>query len=165
MRLDEYLNGHQMLPKGEPLGLWQFFSKTPFWGHGRETKRGCAPGTQPPEFSEKVFQVELGHKKMAEREGFEPSVPRFSGTRDFQSRSFGQLGHLSAPFYILCKRAELSMLAERVGFEPTCPVTHGTSRFRVDPVTTTSVPLHRKVSPLFPEKILYQKTAFLLQDP
>ena len=32
-------------------------------------------------------------------------------------------------------------LAERVGFEPTCPAIHGTSRFRVDPVTTTSVPL------------------------
>jgi hypothetical protein len=32
---------------------------------------------------------------MAEREGFEPSVPPFSSTRDFQSRSFGQLGHLS----------------------------------------------------------------------
>ncbi len=33
-------------------------------------------------------------------------------------------------------------LAERVGFEPTCPALHRTSRFRVDPVTTTSVPLH-----------------------
>ena len=33
---------------------------------------------------------------MAEREGFEPSVPPFSSTRDFQSRSFSQLGHLSA---------------------------------------------------------------------
>ena len=32
---------------------------------------------------------------MAEREGFEPSVPLFGSTRDFQSRSFGQLGHLS----------------------------------------------------------------------
>jgi hypothetical protein len=33
--------------------------------------------------------------KVAEREGFEPSVPPVSSTRDFQSRSFGQLGHLS----------------------------------------------------------------------
>ena len=32
---------------------------------------------------------------MAEREGFEPSVPLYGSTRDFQSRSFGQLGHLS----------------------------------------------------------------------
>jgi hypothetical protein len=30
---------------------------------------------------------------MAEREGFEPSVPL--GTHDFQSCPFGQLGHLS----------------------------------------------------------------------
>ena len=35
----------------------------------------------------------------------------------------------------------LEKLAERVGFEPTCPAVNGTSRFRVDPVTTTSVPL------------------------
>ncbi len=28
--------------------------------------------------------------------GFEPTVPLLGGTRDFQSRSFGQLGHLSA---------------------------------------------------------------------
>ena len=34
-------------------------------------------------------------QNLAEREGFEPSVPPFSSTRDFQSRSFGQLGHLS----------------------------------------------------------------------
>ncbi len=33
---------------------------------------------------------------MAERVGFEPTVPLLGGTRDFQSRSFGQLGHLSA---------------------------------------------------------------------
>jgi hypothetical protein len=36
------------------------------------------------------------------------------------------------------------VLAERVGFEPTCPAINETNRFRVDPVTTTSVPLHRK---------------------
>ena len=35
-------------------------------------------------------------KNMAERVGFEPTVPLLGGTRDFQSRSFGQLGHLSA---------------------------------------------------------------------
>ncbi len=33
------------------------------------------------------------------------------------------------------------IMAERVGFEPTCPALHRTNRFRVDPVTTTSVPL------------------------
>ena len=32
-------------------------------------------------------------------------------------------------------------MAERVGFEPTCPAINETNRFRVDPVTTTSVPL------------------------
>ena len=32
---------------------------------------------------------------MADREGFEPSV-RFGRTHDFQSCTFGQLGHLSA---------------------------------------------------------------------
>ena len=32
---------------------------------------------------------------MAEREGFEPSVPILVGTHDFQSCPFGQLGHLS----------------------------------------------------------------------
>ena len=77
---------------------------------------------------------------MAEREGFEPSVPRFSGTRDFQSRSFGQLGHLSA-VAVWKMTLSRSFLAERVGFEPTCLALHETSRFRVDPVTTTSVPL------------------------
>ncbi len=38
----------------------------------------------------------LNPLKVAEREGFEPSVPLFGSTRDFQSRSFGQLGHLSS---------------------------------------------------------------------
>ena len=32
-------------------------------------------------------------------------------------------------------------MAEGVGFEPTCPAHHGTTRFRVGPVTSTSVPL------------------------
>ena len=32
---------------------------------------------------------------MAEREGFEPSVPLLGGTHDFQSCTFDQLGHLS----------------------------------------------------------------------
>ncbi len=39
-------------------------------------------------------------------------------------------------------RVSLIRMAERVGFEPTCPVIHRTNRFRVDPVTATSVPLH-----------------------
>ena len=38
-------------------------------------------------------------------------------------------------------KAHPGKLAERVGFEPTCPAFHRTSRFRVDPVTATSVPL------------------------
>ena len=37
---------------------------------------------------------------MAEREGFEPSVPLLGDTRDFQSRSFSQLGHLSATAHL-----------------------------------------------------------------
>ena len=43
--------------------------------------------------------------------------------------------------YPCCRRFGQKM-AERVGFEPTCPAVNGTNRFRVDPVTTTSVPLH-----------------------
>ena len=34
-------------------------------------------------------------RRLAEREGFEPSVPILVGTHDFQSCPFGQLGHLS----------------------------------------------------------------------
>ena len=101
----------------------------------------------------------------------------FGSTRDFQSRSFSQLGHLSLitlvlQHYVLVSRlsglrqknrssathgyrhyppnasqwwnAVRLLLAERVGFEPTCPALNETNRFRVDPVTTTSVPLLRK---------------------
>jgi hypothetical protein len=53
-------------------------------------------------------------------------------------------------------------MAERVGFEPTCLALHETNRFRVDPVTTTSVPL-RTLSP-FPKKILHDPLAFLFHD-
>jgi hypothetical protein len=42
------------------------------------------------------LSAEVQGKNMAERVGFEPTVPLLGGTRDFQSRSFGQLGHLSA---------------------------------------------------------------------
>jgi hypothetical protein len=44
----------------------------------------------------------------------------------------------------------MEKMAERVGFEPTCPAIHGTNRFRVDPVTTTSVPLLKSGSSDFP---------------
>ena len=37
-----------------------------------------------------------------------------------------------------------------MGFEPTCPALHRTSRFRVDPVTATSVPLLLIGSPAMP---------------
>ena len=71
------------------------------------------------------------------------SNPRcsFPHTR-FPSVLLRPLGHLSvkAPVY-------RSNLAERVGFEPTCPAINRTRRFRVAPVTTTSVPL-RSVSML-----------------
>jgi hypothetical protein len=53
-------------------------------------------------------------------------------------------------------------MAERVGFEPTCLALHETNRFRVDPVTTTSVPL-RTLSPIL-EKILYDTLAFLFHN-
>ena len=95
------------------------------------------------------------------REG--DSNPRYhvSSTRDFQSRSFSRLGHLSVlfsynyaykPIYLPRKqhKAAVLNLAERVGFEPTCPAINGTSRFRVDPVTATSVPLRNPVYCLFP---------------
>ncbi len=36
----------------------------------------------------------------------------------------------------------VAKVAERVGFEPTCPAIHRTTRFRVEPGTATSVPLH-----------------------
>jgi hypothetical protein len=46
-------------------------------------------------------------------------------------------------FIIPDRKNEVSILnmAERVGFEPTCPAINETNRFRVDPVTATSVPL------------------------
>ncbi len=51
---------------------------------------------------------------MAERVGFEPTVPLLGGTRDFQSRSFGQLGHLSAiPLSLVT--AEVAENAEAFG--------------------------------------------------
>ncbi len=73
-----------------------------------------------------------------------------SSTRDFQSRSFGQLGHLSLFYSQMKKPIHHKTLAERVGFEPTCPAINRTSRFRVDPVTATSVPLLNQVYCLFP---------------
>jgi hypothetical protein len=100
----------------------------------------------------------------------------FGSTRDFQSRSLSQLGHLSSISLVLrtrclchlsgfwqknrlsstseflrnpCavsqwRKAPKLLWAERVGFEPTCLALNETNRFRVDPVTTTSVPLRRK---------------------
>ena len=38
-------------------------------------------------------------------------------------------------------------MAEEVGFEPTCPAHHRTTRFRVGPVTSTSVLLRRPLQP------------------
>jgi hypothetical protein len=92
-------------------------------------------------------------------------------TRDFQSRSFGQLGHLSdlkaySNLLIVFKFSRI--MAERVGFEPTCPAINKASRFRVDPVTTTSVPL-RNMAPLklpsVTEESLHQILARLSQNP
>ena len=128
---------------------------------------------------------------MAEREGFEPSVPRLaahaissrapSANSDISPdmlfcrsepadhptarskyndcpavvpvRSGPMFLHHHAalgtflvahpPAYLVNQRA-VDFLAERVGFEPTCPAFNGTSRFRVDPVTTTSVPLRER---------------------
>ena len=42
-----------------------------------------------------------------------------SSTRDFQSRSFGQLGHLSLFYSQINNRSTMKTLAERVGFEYT----------------------------------------------
>ena len=91
-------------------------------------------------------------------------------TRDFQSRSFGQLGHLSdlkAYSNLLLFCFFRSIMAERVGFEPTCPAINKASRFRVDPVTTTSVPL-RNVLILGPasgpEKFPHELLAALFHD-
>jgi hypothetical protein len=70
---------------------------------------------------------------MAEREGFEPSVPLLSSTRDFQSRSFGQLGHLSADLGCLC----LSLVViPKVAFPALCDPYPG--RIRKDEKTRTA---------------------------
>jgi hypothetical protein len=115
--------------------------------------------TRPTQISSRKYPSPEGEKKwlrsseLAEREGFEPSVPflrrytRFPvallrPTRtSLRNRTFA---FDDAMFY----------LAERVGFEPTCPAFNGTSRFRVDPVTTTSVPLlHRSYGQGFPRRM------------
>ncbi len=54
---------------------------------------------------------------MAEREGFEPSVPFCEGTRDFQSRAFDRSA--ISPCISLQKIYYFIFMAERVGFEPT----------------------------------------------
>jgi hypothetical protein len=59
-------------------------------------------------------------------------------------------------------------MAERVGFEPTCLALNETNRFRVDPVTTTSVPLRIKTLSmerlsLFREETLHQASAFFFK--
>ena len=53
----------------------------------------------------------------------------------------------------------LHFVAERVGFEPTCPALNETNRFRVDPVTTTSVPL--LFVPSFSEKTLHKVSTLM----
>ncbi len=91
----------------------------------------------------------LWNTKVAEREGFEPSVPLLT-EHTISSRAPSASSGISPQrtpsrdgkeqwnLRTLYRSAEL---AERVGFEPTCPALHRTSRFRVDPVTATSVPL------------------------
>ena len=102
---------------------------------------------------------------VAEREGFEPSV-HLLGVHTISSRAPSASrtslpnnlfilhddppGTGSHSLWPLFARGGAhrrrpgggSTMAERVGFEPTCPALHRTSRFRVDPVTATSVPLH-----------------------
>jgi hypothetical protein len=87
--------------------------------------------------------------------GFQSSkYPDYSRTRSSPFINRATLNALqrsqmipSTPFCTVVSRdygrvnSGLKALAERVGFEPTCPALNGTSRFRVDPVTTTSVPL------------------------
>ena len=118
----------------------------------------------------------LRTNRMAERVGFEPTVPGLA-EHTISSRApsansgisphfllsafslcptrltikfirlYSYLASLCFPAYSRKLTADSLKLAERVGFEPTCPALHRTSRFRVDPVTTTSVPLrknHRK---------------------
>ena len=77
---------------------------------------------------------------MAEREGFEPSVPLLA-VHAISSRAPSASSDISPVLYCQLRCELLANLAERVGFEPTCPAIHRTNRFRVDPVTTTSVPL------------------------
>ena len=81
------------------------------------------------------------------------SNPRYGSpyTR-FPSVLLQPLGHLSAAEKILIQAVNEHYMAEGVGFEPTCPGINGTSRFRVGPVTTTSVPLRRQNS--FPARAL-----------
>ena len=123
----------------------------------------------------------------------------FGSTRDFQSRSLSQLGHLSlislvlrtrylchlsgfwqknrspstsglprnAPAAGQWRKATRLLWAERVGFEPTCLATNETNRFRVDPVTTTSVPLRDlefSSPPSMTEKVLNELAAFFFHD-
>ena len=126
--------------------------------------------------------------KMAEREGFEPSVPLLavhaissrapSASSDISPRFAKRDQCVMAPAWslpdpyhhrkigiILAQGVpgfQSYLMAERVGFEPTCPGFSGTSRFRVDPVTTTSVPLRALSS--FSEEILHEFPAFLFHD-
>ncbi len=67
-----------------------------------------SPGRASSRFQPDDILFILPSKRMAEREGFEPSRPVFTNLRDFQSRSFGQLGHLSALIRGGSKRAALN---------------------------------------------------------
>ena len=89
---------------------------------------------------------------MAEREGFEPSVPPFSGTRDFQSRSFGPSD--ISPHKYISKLKRTDSNGGEGGIRTHVPCSNRAKRFRVAPVTTTSVPLHPRGSPPFTKKSL-----------
>jgi hypothetical protein len=77
----------------------------------------------------------MGRPRLRKHGGGESGIrthgATFGGTHDFQSCSFGQLGHLSASGQICNRRCltahpifsarRIQKMAERVGFEPTIP--------------------------------------------
>ena len=56
-----------------------------------------------------------GPQFMAEKEGFEPSIP-FWGIHDFQSCALGQLRDFSIPVFVASASADLNMLHHLLRF-------------------------------------------------
>jgi hypothetical protein len=103
-----------------------------------------APFARQHQIGHGQIVAKWGKWKMAEREGFEPSV-HLLGVHTISSRApSASRASLRQKYSFMscCLSSRLLLMAERVGFEPTCPALHRTSRFRVDPVTASSVPLH-----------------------